>query len=99
MVEVRRLQTILAWLGHSRVDVLKMDIEGAEYDVIADVLASQIPIGQLCVEFHHGMDGVTAAMTKTAVQALNSNGFLAFDVSETGRECSFIHSDVMASVQ
>lgn len=31
---VFRLETIMEMLGHSRVDILKMDIEGAEYDVI-----------------------------------------------------------------
>ncbi len=33
-VGVKRLSTILNELGYNRIDILKMDIEGAEYDVI-----------------------------------------------------------------
>jgi len=95
-VNVFRLKTILERLGHQRLDVLKMDIEGAEYSVIDDILASSMPVGQICVEFHHGMDGISAAMTKAAIQALNLHGFLIFDVSATGAEYSFIHSSLIA---
>jgi FkbM family methyltransferase len=30
-------------IGTPRIDVLKMDIEGAEYDVISDMLAGDSP--------------------------------------------------------
>ena len=33
---------IMAKLGHSSLDILKIDIEGAEYDVIEDMLSSGI---------------------------------------------------------
>ncbi len=46
------LQTIMTQNGDSAIDLLKMDIEGFEYDVIDQILAEQIPIRQLCVEFH-----------------------------------------------
>ena len=41
-------------LGHDHLDVLKMDIEGAEYAVLDDMLQSDILPDQLLVEFHHG---------------------------------------------
>ena len=37
----------------SRIDILKMDIEGAEYDVIDDIINSPVPIAQVLIEFHH----------------------------------------------
>jgi len=37
-----------------RVDLLKIDIEGFEYDVLNDVLQRGIPIQQICVEIHEG---------------------------------------------
>ena len=37
-VPVSRLSTIMSELGHERLDVLKMDIEGAEYAVLDDML-------------------------------------------------------------
>src|SRR5690554_1691728 len=38
-------------LGHKHIDVLKMDIEGAEYDVIENILSAQLPITQILIEF------------------------------------------------
>jgi FkbM family methyltransferase len=39
--------------GHRRVDLLKLDIEGFEFEVIASLLAERLNVGQICVEFHH----------------------------------------------
>ena len=36
-VYVKRLSTIMKELGHCKVDLIKMDIEGAEYSVIEDM--------------------------------------------------------------
>jgi hypothetical protein len=37
---------------HDRIDLLKIDIGGFEYEVQERYLAEQIPIKQICVEFH-----------------------------------------------
>jgi FkbM family methyltransferase len=92
-VKVNRLKTILGSLGHDRLDILKMDIEGAEYEVLDDIMESAISIDQLLVEFHHGVDNITAAQTKRAIKNLNQHGYRIFDVSQTGREYSFIRID------
>ena len=47
----RRLTTLMRDLGHNRVDLLKIDIEGAEYAVLRDLLRAAVPVGALCVEF------------------------------------------------
>lgn len=36
----------------SHIDLLKMDIEGFEFEIIDQILSRAIPVGQLCVEFH-----------------------------------------------
>jgi FkbM family methyltransferase len=46
------LATILEKNGDSAIDLLKMDIEGFEYDIIDGFLKDHIPVRQLCVEFH-----------------------------------------------
>lgn len=51
--QVLRLETIAKQLGHSRIDVLKMDVEGTEFDCIPDLLQSSVEIGQLLVEVHY----------------------------------------------
>jgi hypothetical protein len=38
-------------LGHSRVDLLKLDIEGAEYEVLIDLAKGSIRPLVLCIEF------------------------------------------------
>lgn len=91
-VEVRRLSTIMRELGHAAVDVLKMDIEGAEYDVLDDILEHQLPVRQILVEFHHRFPGVGMDRTRQAVRRLNDAGYRIFAVSDTGEEYSFIQT-------
>jgi FkbM family methyltransferase len=86
---VRRLTTIMESLGHERIDLLKMDIEGAEYGVLSNLLSSDIRVGQLLVEFHHRWPEVGIEKTKKAVQELNRAGYRIFNVSSTGEEYSF----------
>ena len=91
--EVRRLATLAKELGHSRIDVLKMDIEGAEYAVIDDICrGSLLPI-QMLVEFHHRIDGATIIDTRRAIERLRGVGYRLFDVSPGGRELAFVRAD------
>jgi FkbM family methyltransferase len=46
------LGTIMSTNGDSRIDLLKMDIEGFEFDIVNQLLDQRIPVRQLCVEFH-----------------------------------------------
>jgi FkbM family methyltransferase len=41
-VPVKRLASIMRELGHAAIDLLKMDIEGAEYDVINTTLSGSV---------------------------------------------------------
>lgn len=89
-VPVRRLTTILDELGHEYIDLLKMDIEGAEYNVIRSLLHEEITVNQLLVEFHHRFASVNVQQTKNAIEALNRKGYKIFHVSPDGREFSLI---------
>jgi FkbM family methyltransferase len=89
-VQMHRLKTVMEKLGHDRIDILKMDVEAAEYDVIEDVVASGLDIGQILIEFHHRFENVGNAKTLRAVKALNDVGYRIFFISELGREYSFI---------
>jgi FkbM family methyltransferase len=87
--EVRRLATIMDQLGHDHLDILKMDIEGSEYDVLSDMLISQTPVRQLLVEFHHRWKEIGPGKTERAVHALSEAGYRIFHVSSTGMEYCF----------
>jgi len=89
-VSVNRLATIMHNLGHRHIDVLKMDVEGAEYEVLEDVIESRLDVRQILVEFHHQIPGVGVGRTLRAISRLNAAGFLVFAVS---RSCHHAHSD------
>ena len=87
---VRRLSTILGELGHRELDLLKVDIEGGEYEALADIVRSEIPIRQLLVEFHHRWPEIGVRRTREAIASLNARNFRIFDVAPSGEEYSFI---------
>jgi FkbM family methyltransferase len=88
--EVYRLSTIMTKLRHVQLDLVKMDIEGAEYDVIEDMQGTKVRPRQLLVEFHHGLYGIGIQKTKSAISQLKSLGYKCFSISPTGREYSFV---------
>ena len=97
-VPVFRLRTIMDKLGHDHIDILKMDIEGAEYGVLGDVLNSGIPISQILIEFHHNRSGVPVERTQAAVEALQRAGFASFHESPSGYEFSFLRAVPITSL-
>jgi FkbM family methyltransferase len=87
---VKRLSTAMRELGHDRLDVLKLDIEGSEYGVLKDLLTTGPLPRQLLVEFHHGLGGATLDQTEAALSDLARAGYQVFDARETGREFSLV---------
>ncbi len=73
-VPMIRLSTAMQGLGHGRIDILKMDIEGAEYAVLEDIIRKKIRVGQILVEFHHRLSSVGTGKTKRILSLLESYG-------------------------
>jgi FkbM family methyltransferase len=48
----RSISSLCRELGHDHVDLLKLDIEGAEYEVLDSIFAADIRPRLLCVDFH-----------------------------------------------
>ncbi len=92
-VTVKRLSTLMAELGVFHIDILKMDIEAAEYEVIDDFLAAHLPVYQLLVEFHHRFSSVPVQKTRDTLDKLYKAGYRIFYITEKAREYSFIHLD------
>ena len=90
-VPVRRISTIMTEAGVRQIDILKMDIEAAEYEVIDDLLHSGIPVYQLLVEFHHRFKTVPIEKTRAVIASLADAGYRIFHITEKYREFSFIH--------
>lgn len=92
-LQVKRLSTIVNQPGMSAPDILKMDIEGAEYAVLRDLIASDIRPKQLLVEFHHVQHDIPASETKQVVKQLRECGYKIFYIAPTGGEYSFLHDN------
>ena len=84
------VKSIMEKLQHERVDLLKMDVEGAEYDILDGLQHAPHLPRQLLVEFHHRFPGIGKERTADAIKGLRQIGYKIFDVSETGREVGFI---------
>jgi len=98
-VQMKSISDIASELGHTHIDVLKMDIEGAEYDVIEDILTSGISIDQILIEFHDRFVENGRAKTKKAVNSLKDHGFEIFAVSDSFEEVSFVNTRILHQAQ
>ena len=85
-VPMKRLSTVMRELGHDHIDLLKMDIEGAEYGVITDIVRDRLDVRQLLVEFHHRFREIPVAATRDALRLLRQAGYRIFAVSDSGQE-------------
>ena len=94
-VPARRLATLMAEHGHGHVDLLKLDIEGAEYAVIDDLAQSGLDVRQILVEFHHRFAEIGPEATRGAVHTLQRLGYRIFHVSPRGEEYGFIHQSAL----
>ena len=91
-VPMKSLADITSELGHQHLDVLKMDIEGAEYDVIDSILESSVTIDQILIEFHDRFFAEKENNSKLLVEKMRSFGYEIFAASISYEEVSFIHS-------
>jgi len=55
LLEVKTLKTTMEVLGHTHIDVLKMDVEGSEYQFLESAIDAYDcpPVSQMSIEWHH----------------------------------------------
>jgi FkbM family methyltransferase len=86
--ECRTLPQVAKELGWETIDVLKLDIEGAEYAVLSQWLEAERPaIWVICVEFdetHTPMDAQWRIRIRKQVSALESAGYVLTGVRGKG---------------
>ena len=81
-VEMKRLQTIMKHFNHTNIDILKLDIEGAEYRVIQDIYKSNIRPNQILLEFHHHNPPLSIFDTYYAINLLGDMRYIIGNISE-----------------
>ena len=90
---VYSLKTIMQKLGHQRLDLLKLDIEGGEYEVLDNLIANKTAVNQLLIEFHHNYPALSFSMTKNALDSLREEGYKIFHISERSYEVSLLKNN------
>ena len=88
-VPIKKLESIMRELGHEKIDVLKMDVEGAEYDVIEGFDPKVTPAEQILVEFHDRLVGDNQA-SHNAIKKLEALGYVRFYASPRLWEQGFV---------
>ena len=72
------LSELLRREGHSVISILKLDIEGAEYNVLEDMMAQGLRPRMLLVEFHAGQSELerrSRPKTLALLQRLHAFGY------------------------
>lgn len=94
-VDLKTLKDTAELLGHSKIDVLKMDIEGSEYAVLEEILQSRFEIGQILVEFHDRFFEDGRERTMRILNEMKKFNYVVFGISDTFEEISFIHKNLL----
>ncbi len=79
----KSLKEIMEENKHTKIDLLKLDIEGAEYKVIESIIADKLDIGIICVEYdeaHHPLDKRYGARIKKSLKSLLSLNYMIVHV-------------------
>lgn len=90
--DCRTLLTIMQTLGHSDLSLLKLDVEGAEYEILGSVLDSDIRPAVLCVEFdegYHPLDDEYLSRIENMVNRVKAQGYQLTHID--GWNTTFVH--------
>jgi len=87
---VKKMATIMSSLGHKHVHILKMDIEGSEYNVVEDLIETNIRPDQILIEFHHKFINKNLKNTQDSINSIRKMGYDIFYVSDDQTDYGFI---------
>jgi FkbM family methyltransferase len=76
----RTLASLAGELGHPRIDLLKLDIEGAEYEVVPQLDLDALKVKALALQVHHNR-GARAA--QRLIEHLDERGFELIGIRPT----------------
>jgi FkbM family methyltransferase len=83
----------------SKIDLLKIDVEGFEYEIIASIIENRIPVDIICMEIHHNrvidIDETIADAAKLIVR-LGRNGYVI--VYNKNMDFTFLHKRALRRI-
>jgi Methyltransferase FkbM domain len=89
-----RLSTLMKMQGDARIDLLKLDIEGGEYAVLDDLIASNLFPRLMLIEFdeaHTPLDDGAIERITDRIRRLENAGMRCISVA--GCNATFIHNE------
>jgi FkbM family methyltransferase len=90
-IECTTLKEAMSALGHDEIALLKIDVEGAEYEIIRSMLRDRIRPGILCLEldegFHH-LDRNYFTRMKGLIDCLKQEGYACARIDHWN--CTFV---------
>ncbi|MBF0168540.1 MAG: FkbM family methyltransferase [Alphaproteobacteria bacterium] len=93
---VMSLAEIMDMLGHKHIDLLKLDTEGAEYEIIASLVRDKIVPTILCVEFHNATNpnaGIDENCLLESIEKLKSIGLTI--IHQDGLDLTFVNDSIL----
>lgn len=88
-VPMKNIRSIIEEMGHTYIDVLKMDIEGTEFDVLDDILALNC-IGQICAEIHYFFYQDGKRRLSNFIKTMNNSGYMLAAKTEDMEVFTFV---------
>jgi FkbM family methyltransferase len=78
------LREIPKMIDHENIDLIKLDIEGAEYDLFENITIEDLnPYHQIYIEFHHkSVKSKSFRDTEKVIRTLRENNFSVFSMDD-----------------
>jgi FkbM family methyltransferase len=90
-VNMKCIEDIIKENNHDYIDIIKLDIEGAEFSVLNKLNFKKINCGQILIEFHEMFIKNGKRKLDNTIKKLKDNGYYCFAISESGHEYSFMN--------
>lgn len=94
IVPMKKISTLMKELGHEKLHLLKMDIEGSEFKVIDNILEEKIEIDQICLEIHDRYFEDGKKRVRSLMRKIRKGGYTLAYISDDNL-LTFVRSDLI----
>ena len=92
-VPVCSLEELMQEFGHQEIDMLKMDIEGSEFEVIENIVNKKIPVKYICLEYHR-LGEKPIERIQASIDSLINKGYICISANKRTLVFAFLRKDI-----